>query len=334
VGTIGVLEKEMTVLASKTSNLFKGIGQADPMSALKLGGADGKLKTRVSELERYVSTMFDTTKTLEEELSGAVGSSPPKSVSWKGKVSIKGKVDALLPKVDNLKKRVFALESSPVISELGKLESKVAGFKAKAASLVQSLGLESHSDVSAAPVTRDSPVNARVANLEQLIADVQRSTNNLGYEVLERSFAESTASARMGPLKVKVESLAAKVEDLNGRFTALESNSLKNVVDTLEDKIASLHSKVVEVSKRISEDAHLEYKETRSLPTKARVAALESYTSDAQQKLEALEVELLGSAKNMHESLAGTNSMKSKIISLAVKVDGLLDRVQHLEQEV
>merc|ERR1712232_1446541 len=187
----------------------------------------------------------------------------------------------------------------------------------------QSLGLESHSDVAASPVASDSPVNARVANLELLIADVQRSTNSLGYEGLERSFAESTASAKMGPLKVKVESLAGKVEDLNGRFTALESNSLKGVVDTLEEKIASLHSKVVEVSKRISEDAHLEYKESRSLPTKARVAALESYTSDAQQKFEALELELLGSEKNVHESVAGTNSMKGKIISLEVKVDGL-----------
>jgi hypothetical protein len=338
-GTVGVLEKELSVIASTTSSMFKSIGQADPMLDMKVGGADGKLKTRVDALDRYVSAMLGATPTLEEELTGAVGSGPPNSPSFMAKISIKGKIDALLPKVDNLKKRVSALESSHVSTDLDKLEGKMASFRTKAASLMETMGLEeAQSNVAAAPAEpqpHQSHLNGRIADLERLITDVQRSTQSLGYEMLERSFTENTASAKAGPLKVKVESLVALVDDLDVRFKDLETNSLKNVMDKLEEKVASFHSKVIEVSKRVSDEAQLEYKDTSTLPNmRARVAALEKYTSEAQQKLDAVEVELLGAAKSLPESSGVTNTMKGRLIAFMVKIDGLLERVHSLEQEV
>jgi len=178
-------------------------------------------------------------------------------------------------------------------------------------------------------------MSVRIASLEGLIADVQRSTNRLGFEILERSFQESTASAKGGSLKVKVESLVAKVEDLSGRFQALEANTIKTTMDKLIEKVSTLHSKMMEVSKRIGSETLVGYKDASGLSTtKAQVSALEEYVAAAQKHVESVEVELLGGAKNLHKSMEETSSMKGRISSVAVKVDGLLDRVSQLENEV
>ena len=80
VGTVGVLVKELAALASKTSTLPHGIGQPNPLSSLKVGSKSDKLKVRVDDLERYVSAMAASTKTLEGGIYGAAA----KSQSRKG----------------------------------------------------------------------------------------------------------------------------------------------------------------------------------------------------------------------------------------------------------
>merc|ERR1719324_1767634 len=153
--------------------------------------------------------------------------------------------------------------------------------------------------------------------------------------MLERSFQESTASANGGSLKVKVESLVAKVEDLSSRFQALEANSIKTTMDKLIEKVSTLHSKMMDVAKRIGSETFVGYKDASGLSTtKAQVSALEEYVADAQKHVESVEVELLGGTKNLHKSMEGTSSMKGRISFVAVKVDGLLDRVRQLENEV
>lgn len=337
VGKVGMLEDELAQLASKASTLLASIG-AEHVAFQTLGGKNGKLKARVSMLENNLAGMFESAKTLEEEIVGTTGAGLV--TSSKEKNSIKAKVDAMVVKVDGLKKRFLALDASPVITQVPELETKVAAYSSKIADMFKDYGFPS-STTPAFIANKNDKMKTRIVSFEAAIADAQRNTNTLGYELLERSWNSPEqsllASLKGKGIKARVESLMPSVDDLQHRMSELDSASLKSDIGNTEKKLGSLHDKAAELSKRIGTETPSMLETQVPVDTsnlKARLARLEKLVSQADSKFGHLEVELLGSAKVLSESLENTQSMKGKVKSLEVKVDGLSVRAAALEQDV
>jgi hypothetical protein len=237
VGTVGVLEKELFALASKTSRLFSGIGQPNSLSDLKLGSRGDTLKARVSDLQRYVSAMLASTETLEGEAVGAAA----KSQSWKEKISIKGKVDTLLPKVVNLKRRLLAMAQPLVISSLlhsdaaevvgikassnlvgtvGVLEKELAALASKTSSLFTGIG--QHKPLPDLRLdSKGAKLKARVSDLERFVSAMVASTKTLEGEIIGVTAKSQLWNERVS-IKGKVDALLRKVVYLKRRILALE----------------------------------------------------------------------------------------------------------------
>merc|ERR1719191_1943988 len=138
-------------------------------------------------------------------------------------------------------------------------------------------------------------------------------------------------------MKSRVESMMPLVDDLQHRMSELASASLRSDIDNTEKKVEILHGKAAELSKRIGTEtpSMLETQAPREASNlKARLGRVEQLVAQADSKFGHLEVELLGSAKVLSESLENTQSMKGRVKSLQVKVDGLATRATALEQDV
>lgn len=336
VGKVGMLEAELTQLGSKATGLLASIG-VDNLAGQALGGSGGKLKSRVGELERYLAGMFKNTKALEEELLGITGAS---AISSSGQSSIKAKVDSMVASVDNLKKRFIALDASPVISQLPEVEKRIASYSSKVAGVLKDCGLPAGTSP-AFRASQDGKLKSRIESLENAIADEQRNTNTLGYELLERSWTsldqQLSATQKEKGSKARVESLVPLADELQRRMVELDSAPLKSDIAKIEDKIPSLQTKAEDLSKRIGAEAPsmLEAQVPQDTSTlKARLLRLEKLASLADAKFGHLEVELLGSAKSLPENLENVQSMNGHVKSLQAKVDALASRAAALEQDV
>jgi len=337
VGKVGVIEEELTQLASKASGLLESLGVKNYVGALSLGGKDrSKLKARVAASENFLAGMNDNMRLLEEEFLGAATTSV--ATLPKDAVSVKAKVQSMEVEVDNMKKRLLALDTSHIIAGFPKLEEQITSYSSKIVSMFKNLG---YPDGAAKDfkIQEGATFKQRMSSVSEAIVVAQRSTKTLGSEMLDHTWTSLATSqdVKATGLKPQIESLESLVEDLHHRVSELESAPLNGNVDKAEKKLSLLQAKASELSKRIGSEAPLSMLEaTHDSDTslKARILRLEKTASMAESKFGSLETELLGGAKATSKSPTSTESMMSRVKALDLQVDGLASRAAALEQEV
>jgi hypothetical protein len=336
VAKVGVIEKELTQIASQTIGLFESIGMKNHVGVFSMRGKDAKkLKTRISVLESYIAGMTRNMTNLEDEFLGA--SSALATSPMENTVSFKAKVDSMTDNVGSLKKRLAGLDTLLVISKLPKLEERVASYSDKVGIMFKSLGF-SDAATRSFTVNKSASFQNRIASVLGGVVIVQRSTKTLGYEVLGHSWDSPKVLQKTKGIKPQLETLTTLVDDLQHRVSELETAPLKSDVDKTEKSLNTVQIKATELSKRIGSEMPSSMLETQTIheddSLKARIARLEKLASTTESRYGDLENELLGGRKVSSQHSGPTQSMKDRAEALEVKIDHLAQRAALLEQEV
>merc|ERR1719238_2181198 len=125
---------------------------------------DSKLKARLADLESLTASVQEKTNLLETEYFGTT--TAEKSVNARGEAahSFKMKIETLASQVDELKSRLSALESAPLLGEVAKLEEKSTRLGSDAGRIFTSIGAEGVT-ASALPNALHQPLKVRLSSL-------------------------------------------------------------------------------------------------------------------------------------------------------------------------
>ena len=241
--------------------------------------------------------------------------------------------------VDELKSRLSALESAPLLGEVAKFEENSARLGAEAGRIFTSTGVEGVTD-SKIPNGLHQPVKARLSSLEEYAEHVQRNAATLEYEILGSSWnLPSTAgdSQRAGSIKDHAASLGDKLHDLESRLSSLTSAPIVGSVVKMEDAVASLSSRAASVSKNVGLSGKTSLDGLALAPQgsalKPRIAALEGYIGNMQSTTAALEEELAGNVGTM-PAQSQKDTLKSKAKFMELRIENMNSRISALEQQV
>jgi outer membrane murein-binding lipoprotein Lpp len=171
-GKVEWLENEVNSLASTASGLLKSIGVMDitsqkPASAMEMGHSGhshGKLNSRVASLEESTRSVQEKTNLLETELFGTTTESTIGSGKNEGH-SFKRKIEALATQADELKSRLSAMQSTPLLGDVAKLVEKTENLGSNAARLFASIGIENITATKPLSSSSDG-MKARLSSLE------------------------------------------------------------------------------------------------------------------------------------------------------------------------
>lgn len=341
-GKVALLENEVTSLASKASGLLKSIGVdgSNGASALELDPSvhsHGKLKSRLAALEEHTAGVQEKTNLLETEFYGTT--TAEKAVNSRKQVarSFKMQIEALAAQVDELKSRLSALESTPLLGEVAKLEDTTAHLGSKAAQIFTSIGAESVTTPKK-PSIGNQALKARLSSLEGYAEDVQRNAAALEYEILGNSWTPpaSSSSRKASCIKDEAASLGDQLHDLESRLSALASAPIVTDVDKMEDAVTSLASRAASLSKNVGisgkapQSLHLA---PQGSPVKARIVSLEGYVGNMQTMTADLEEELAGNV-GAAPAQSQKDTLKSKARFLELQIENMNSRISALEQQV
>lgn len=343
-GKVSLLEQEAVELNSKALDVFKSIGVngANVGTSFPQPGPAGepahkKLKSRLVALEELTGGVQMKTDALETEFFGTT-TADKLSIERKDIAgSFKSKIEAVTVKVQELKGKISALESSPLLGEIAKLEQKAADVGKKSSSIFAVIGVESAMAV--ASPGANGVLKERLSALEKYADDVQRSAAALEYEILGNSWnipVVGGQSQRGACIKDHAGSLGNKLNDLESRISALATAPIVGDVSKMEEALTSLAtrsttlSKNVGISDKISE-ADFNIPKTATLT--ARVAFLQSGVEKMQSTTSSLESELAGNVGTM-PAHSQKDTLKGKAKYLELQVENLNSRISALEQQV
>ena len=341
-GKVALLEKEVSSLASTASGLLKSIGAdaSNGASALELNPSahgQGKLKSRLAALVEHTAGVQEKTDLLETEYFGATTADKSSSSRKQVAHSLKMQIESLAAQVDELKGRLSALESTPLLGQVAKLEDSTARLGSKAANIFTSMGVESVT-APTEPSFGKQPLKVRLSSLEGYAEVVQRNAAALEYEILGNSWTSpvSGGSQKAGCIKDHAASLGDQLHDLESSLSALASAPIVADVDKMEEAVTSLASRAASLSKNVG----ISGKAPQSLslakqgsPLKARLTSLEGYIGNMQTMTADLEEELAGSVGTA-PAQSQKDTLKSKAKFFELQIENMNSRISSLEQQV
>lgn len=341
-GKVEWLESEVNSLASTASGLLKSIGVRDVRGASVLqversGHSHGKLKSRLASLEESTRSVQEKTNLLETELFGTTTEGTMGSGKNTGH-SFKMKIEVLAAQVDELKSRLSAVKSTPLLGEVAKLEEKTERIGSNAARIFTSIGIESITATGKPPSSNDG-VKARLSSLEGYAEAVQRNAATLEYEILGSSWnlPSSGGSQKTGSIKDHAISLGDMLHDLEGRISALANAPIVGDVGKMEGAATALSSRAAAISKNVGLSSKASQEgsllASQDSPLKARISLLEKYVVNMQSTTAALEEELAGSVGTA-PGQSQKDTLKSKVKFLELQVENINARISALEQQV
>merc|ERR1719181_12208 len=300
------------------------------------GGSSNKLKSRVADLEGLTASVHEKTNLLETEYFGTTTAEKSMSARGEGGHSFKLKIETLASQVDELKSRLSALESAPLLGEVAKLEEKSARLGSDAGKIFTSNGVEGVS-ASATPTSLQQPLKARLSALEEFAEHVQRNAATLEYEILGNSWnlPASGDAQKAGSIKDHAASLGEKLHDLESRISSLASAPIVGDVSKMEDAVASLSSRAAAVARNVGANASPGgvAPAPQGAALKVRMAALENSIGNVQSATAALEEELAGNVGTM-PAQPQKDTLKSKAKFMELQVENMNARISALEQQV
>jgi len=342
-GKVSVLEHEVDSLATKASELLKGIGVQSASKGVSMlqsghhhGGNSNKLKSRLADLEGLTASVQEKTNLLETEYFGTTTAEKSMSARGEGGHSFKVKIETLASQVDELKSRLSALESAPLLGEVAKLEEKSARLGSDAGRIFTSIGAEGVT-ASALPNALHQPLKARLSSLEEYAEHVQRNAATLEYEILGNSWnlPSSGDAQKAGSIKDHAASLGDKLHDLESRISSLASAPIVGDVSKMEDAVASLSSRAAAVARNVGASASPGSltPAPQGAALKVRIAALENSIGNVLSATSALEEELAGNVGTM-PAQPQKDTLKSKAKFMELQVENMNARISALEQQV
>lgn len=297
----------------------------------------GKLKSRLTALEEYTAGVQEKTDLLETEFFGAT--TAEKSVNSRKQTthSFKMQIETVAAQVDELKSRLSALESSPLLGEVEKLEDTTARLGSEAAHFFTSIGVESVT-APTKPFDGKQALKARLSSLEEYAEGVQRNAAKLEYEILGNSWSPTTSgsSRKASCIKDHAASLGDQLNDLKSRLSSLSSAPIVADVGKMEDAVTSLASRASSLSKNVGISAKAPQGmslASQSSPLKARITSLEGYLGNMQTMTAELEEELAGNVGTA-PAHSQKDTLKSKATFLELQIENLNSRLSTLEQQV
>jgi len=343
-GKVSLLEQEVEQLNSKALELFNSVGvnsnNFGPASGLEHGPGGkqvGKLKIRLVALEEFTASVQAKTNALETEFFGSTTADKPANVRKDSGSSFKGKIEAVSMKIEELKGKISALDSSPLLGEVAKLEQKAASLGNKAKSIFSVIGVESGT-APTAKLAESSVLKERLNSLEQYADEMQRNAASLEYDILGNSWnlPASGDSLKGGCIKDHAGSLGNKLTDLESRLSTLASAPIVTDVSKMEGALTSLAQRASALSKNVGINGKLsenEFTAPKTATLRARITSLESELEKMQSATASLEDELAGSVGTM-PAHSQKDTLKSKANILELQVENLNGRISALEQQV
>jgi ubiquinone biosynthesis protein UbiJ len=221
LGDVAKLEDTTDRLGAEATQIFTSIGVESVMAPAKPNIAGEALKDRLSSLEGYTGDLQRNAASLEYEVVGNSWSKPPSVSSRSQSAScIKDHAASLGDQLTDLKNRLSALTSSPIVADVGKMEDAVTSLSSRAASLSKNVGIDSLTqDLSLAP--QGAPLKSRVVSLEGYIGNMQTTTAALE-DQLAGKVSAAPALSQKDTLKSKTKFLELQIENMNSRITSLE----------------------------------------------------------------------------------------------------------------
>jgi hypothetical protein len=343
-GKVSLLEQEAVELNSKALDVFKSIGVngANVGTSFSQAGPAGepahkKLKSRLIALEELTIGVQMKTDALETEFFGTTTADKLSNERKDIDGSFKSKIEAVTMKVEELKGKISALESSPLLGEIAKLEQKAADLGQKSSNIFAVIGVESA--MAAASPAANGVLKERLSALEKYADDVQRSAAALEYEILGNSWnlpAVGGESQRGACIKDHAGSLGNKLNDLESRISALATAPIIGDVSKMEEALTSLATRSTTLSKNVGigeKISETDFNIPKTATLTARVAFLESGVEKMQSTTSSLEAELAGNVGTM-PAHSQKDTLKGKAKSLELQVENLNSRISSLEQQV
>jgi hypothetical protein len=294
------------------------------------------LHLRIASLEQSTASVQAKTNALELEFFGTTTAEKTNVHVDSGK-SFKGKIGTLLAQLEELKGKVSALVSSPLLSEATKLEAKTVQLAEQAKRLFATVGVEGAT--APAKPSGGSVLKARLFELGEYADQLKHGASVLEYEILGSSWNANVSGVSMQGASIKDHdaSLGAKLTDLESRLATLASAPIVSDVGRLEDTVAALAPRATALSSKVGASQALLAGEvfiaTKTATLNARVAALSPRVEKVQTATASLEEEVAGSVGTMPaHSQKGT--LKGKVKFLELSIENLNARMAALEQLV
>jgi hypothetical protein len=345
-GKAMLLEKELVQLGTTIAGLLQSVGidgsTFEVASLAQAGGTratyrnPGNLHLRITSLEQHTSVVQEKTNALELEFFGAT-TAEKASANTDTQKSFKGRIERMLVQLEELKGKVSALASSPLLSEASKLEVKATQLAEQAKHIFAIVGVDGA--VAPAKPRGGSVLKARLSELGEYVDQLQHGASLLEYEILGSSWNLNVSgpSSKGASIKDQDASLVAKVNDLESRLAALASAPIVPDVDRLEDAVGALASRAAFLSTKVGASqttlARGVFAATKTATLNARVAALSPRVEKMQHMMASLEEELAGSIGTM-PALSQKGTLKGNVEFLGLSIDNLNARMSALEQQV
>lgn len=333
---INMLESEVTELSKKASGLLAGIGASSQGHSLIEAGhhTDSKLLSRVANLESSIGHVQDQVNLLEGELFGSVTAPSARGESGH---SLKLKIEKSATQVDELRSRLSALESTPLLGEAAKLEEQAGRLGADAARMFASIGIEG---IAAPAIPRDMPLKNRLGSLEEYTQHLLQGAATVENEIVGNSWnrpaSDSFQKSAGNSIKDHAASLGQKLHDLDGRVASVAGSNFISDVTKMEEVVSSLSSRVTAMTNKVGLNGKAPGRlplAPQGTPLKQRLIALEGCINTIQGSTAALEDELAGSAGTM-PAHAQQDTLRGKAKLMEMQLENINGRISTLEQQV
>jgi hypothetical protein len=336
-GKMTTLEKEVAELSRKASSLLLAVGVSKSHSLKESHQSDGKLKSRVADLDGLIAQVQEEVSLLETELFGSA-TAPASAAQGVEGHSLKVKIDQAAAQVDELRSRISAIESSPLLGEAGKLEEKADRLGQDATRIFAAIGVEVRHALPSMP--KNLPLKDRLSTLEQWATELQKSAAKAENEVVGNSWNRGPTSDSLKAVSNSIRdhalALGEKLHDLEGRVSAVAGSPVLSDVDRMEDNVASVHARVTAISNRVGLNVKAParlFSSPKGTPLTQRMAALEGSIKNCVDSMASLEGELLGNVV-FAPAHAQQGTIRGEVKLMEMELENLNGRITVLEQQV
>jgi hypothetical protein len=214
------LEKNAVKVASEASRVFKSFGVDNLSPQAPTSNSYRTLKDRLRALSGFMDNLQRSAGQLDNEMLGGGADQAQNFDGSQKSPSIKDKIVSLGENMQKMESRISALENSPIMSDVSKMEDVMTTLSSRTAGVAKAVGLSGQtSRLALAP--RGSPLKMRLASLEKTIRDMEGIT-----EALEQELSGNVGSLPNQPQTdspiAKAKSLEMQIEALNSRMSSLE----------------------------------------------------------------------------------------------------------------
>jgi hypothetical protein len=217
------LERSSAKIASDASRVFKSFGMDNMSPQAPTSNSNQALKDRLRVLSAFMENLQRSAGALDNEL----GSGPDQAQNFDGSQksqSIKDQIVSLGEKMQKMESRISALENSPIMSDVSKMEDVMTTLSSRTAGVAKAVGLSGQTSTSTSKLAlapRGSPFKMRLKALEKAISDIEGVTEALEQELSGNVGALPNQPQPDSPV-AKVKYIQMQIETLNNRMSSLE----------------------------------------------------------------------------------------------------------------